>query len=411
MKIIVERKTVLIIFSLLTFLFIFFSLVFDSRSKHISPEDYYASNSSGWVQLNYQVDLADLYGKKIDELKAAHNTLSSDNYFEIHNQFVYIPFFPGKEIFLYGYEEGHADDSVNQHEEIVFSGVKAVQLSHNALFRFNISVWGGEFFPDNNYQDGDMVPVLLGYEYKDTFNVGDELEVEYIFKPFKFKVVGILNKDSHIMRLGEPLYLDRYIVMPSINCLYSPASPDEDLFQVRHYVNKLEGWFEYNNSSQLKILKNKISTINQALPGKITFYSVERPAMIDSVFSSMIIIEQAASWICVLLAILLSVLCPLLYFRLQIKSLSLLCTNILIGINYKTILSKNILLFLFILALSNLSVLAILIMIGITFTKWILVIDVLAVTTLILLNILFLKESNLISYMGGLDLAANTKHF
>lgn len=411
MKTMVERKKLLIIFSLLTFLFAVFNVVFDSRGKHISPEDYYASNSSGWIQLNYQVDLADLYGKEIDELKAAHNTLSRDNYFEIHNQFVYIPFFEGKEIFLYGYEEGHADNSIYQHEDIIFSGVKAVQLSHNALSRFNISLWRGEFFPDANYQDGDMVPILLGYEYNGVFDIGDELEADFISKPLKFKVIGILNKDSHVMRLGYPLYLDRYIVMPSINCLYSPATPEEDLFQVRHYVNKLEGWFEYNNSSQLKVLKNETSTINQALPGKITFYSVERPPMIDAVFSSMIIIEQAASWICVLLAILLSVLCPLLYFRLQIKSLNLLCTNILIGINYKTILSKNILLFLFILALSNLSVLAILIMIGITFTKWILVIDVLAVTTLILLNILFLKESNLMSYMGGLDLAANTKHF
>lgn len=411
MKTMVDRKKLLIIFALLTFLFAVFNVVFESRGKYISPDDYHASNSSGWVRLNYQVNLADLHGKKIDELKAAYTALSSENYFEIHNQFVYIPFFEGKEIFLYGYEEGHADDSIYQHEDIVFSGVKTVQLSHNALSRFNISLWRGEFFPDANYQDGDMVPILLGYEYKGVFDIGDELEADFIEKLLKFKVIGILNKDSHIMMQGYPLYLDRYIVMPSINCLYSPATPEEDLFQVRHYVNKLEGWYEYNNSSQLKVLKNKISAINETLPGRITLLSLERPTMIDSIFSSMIILEQAASWVSILLAILLSVLCPLIYFRLQLKNLSLLCTNVLLGINYKNILIKNILLFLSILALSNLSVLAILIMIGITFTKWILVIDTLAVTTLILLNFLFLKESNLISYMGGLHLAANTKHF
>lgn len=411
MQIVIEKKNLYIIFILIVVLLVCFSIVMEIKSgNYLSSEDYFASNSSSWLRLYYDGDLADLYGKHIDQLRGSYDRLKRDSYYEINSQFLEIPFFPGAEIFLYGYEEGHSDDAVNEYSGVAVSNVKAMQLSENALIRFHLSLWQGELFVSCDYQDGDIVPILLGYEYRGTFKIGDKFEGAYIGKPLKFQVIGILDKNSHVMISGMPRYLDRYIVMPSINCLDAPASLEEDLFQVRHYVNKLGGWFEHTNGRELKVFKEEIAYINKVLPGRIETYSVNNAPLVEVVFANIVNIEQAALWISVFLVIVLAIICPLLYFRLQIKSISLLCVNILFGISYTELCIKCLSMFIFMLTFANISAFIILFLSGFNFPLQILIIDIISIVILISLDVLFLREAKLIANLGGAGFAGNTKH-
>ena len=55
MKTMVDRKLLIILLCLL-FCLLFLMLYLKAGVIHI-PDDYHASNSSGWVRLNYQVNL------------------------------------------------------------------------------------------------------------------------------------------------------------------------------------------------------------------------------------------------------------------------------------------------------------------------------------------------------------------
>lgn len=412
MKVLIDRKGLYILFIVLVLLFTGFSIAANTKDNtHISSEEYYDKNSSSWLQIYYKVDFSELYGKKIKQLKNAYQALSGRNYYEINFQYLEIPSFPGKDVFLYGYEYGHGEDAKNQYGSLMVSNVKAIQLSHNSISRFNLSVDKGRLFYDSDYHDGDIMPILLGYEYKDILKVGDEIEGRFIGKPFKFKVAGILNQDSNILIAGKALYLDRYMVMPSINCLYSPKTQNEDLFQVRHYANKISGWFEYRNYSDLNAFNRVLSEVNQTLPGEFESSTINNSKLVESIFAGISTIKHAAFWLCIILAFIIAIICPLYYFRLQAKSIPLLCVNVITGINFDRILTNSIRLFIFVLAISNIMALTILLVLGVTFNKYILAIDLVSVITVIVLNLLFLKESKLILYMGGSEYASNTKHF
>ena len=43
------------------------------------------------------------------------------------------------------------------------------------------------------------MPIILGYEYRKYFKVGDEFTVDYLFKEIKVKVSGFLKKDQQLV--------------------------------------------------------------------------------------------------------------------------------------------------------------------------------------------------------------------
>lgn len=51
-------------------------------------------------------------------------------------------------------------------------------------------------FVQENYEE---IPVILGYEYRDYYNIGDTMDVTLSTDVFgHYKVIGIMNKDTSI---------------------------------------------------------------------------------------------------------------------------------------------------------------------------------------------------------------------
>ena len=194
-------------------------------------------------------------------MKQAYHELSSlEAYYEINDQFLYIPDFPFGDQFLYLYEEGHSEDSTylleNGDSSVLLSAVKTVQLSSNCMEFFPLRVQEGRLLREedmsalSNNSSTNILPILVGHEYAGLLHIGDRIESNYIEKEISLEVVGILDSDSYLMVNGYPLYLDRYIIMPSFLCS-EPLDEADEIFQVRHYANKLSGFLpqdEANNS-------------------------------------------------------------------------------------------------------------------------------------------------------------------
>ncbi|MGO1469835.1 MAG: ABC transporter permease [Tissierella sp.] len=118
--------------------------------------------------------------------------------------------------FFYQYEEGYAEP-IREENEIKYSFVKSTQISKNLKDVFSIEMDSGNYFSEEDYILNDNLyhNIILGYEYKDYFKIGDTIKAEYISEKFKLHVIGFFPKDTNIVRNNDVISLDRYICMPA----------------------------------------------------------------------------------------------------------------------------------------------------------------------------------------------------
>src|SRR5690606_23511979 len=102
-------------------------------------------------------------------------------------------------VYLEGYEEGRGEERKSYGSPYP---VKTVQLNELAINMFPLEIADGEAFvsKDFQYEENDEIPVLLGFDYNQHFNVGDSIKGSYIFKEFNFIVKGFLKPYSFVER-------------------------------------------------------------------------------------------------------------------------------------------------------------------------------------------------------------------
>lgn len=215
-----------------------------------------------WSALYFEADLTQIYDQSLDELKRAYNEMVELDYYEINSQFLEITNPKIEDKFLYGFEYGNAE--VWESNDKIIYPTKCFQVSKNCFEKFELDVEKGRIFSDDDmeYDQDKIIPVIVGYEYVNVLNIGDSLRGVYIQDEFTYKVVGILRKDANINLGGQEVSLDRYLVMPSFNMSQDPVDEEDDMFQVRHYANKLSGKLHYGSFGEFLEFYKKIYDIN-----------------------------------------------------------------------------------------------------------------------------------------------------
>lgn len=252
-----KRQTIKIA-EIIGLIFLLFALIFAVISV-ILPY-----NKEQWSALYFEADLTRIYGTTLDELKNAYKDLTSLDYYEISDQFLEITY-PSIEIeCLYGYEYGIAD-TWKQQGTIVYP-TKCFQVSQNCCSTFEIVIEEGQIFSaeDMEYIPNKAIPIIAGHEYAGNLHIGDLLEGTYLQRKLNYEVIGILREDANIDLGGQKVCLDRYLLMPSFNVTEAPQDADDDLFQVRHYANKLSGKIHYNSYLNFLRYYMKIYDINHS---------------------------------------------------------------------------------------------------------------------------------------------------
>lgn len=245
--------------------------------------------------LPYQIDYEDKFrNDRIDKLKNMYNCLLSEkdfSYYEIYSQFLYVLNYGGPDKFRDGYDMGGGYEDVEISTKLgkgLYSPLQCVQLSLNCFPVFNLKIDTGESFLESeySYSYGDKVPVILGSEYKDFYNIGDTLKGVYLFQELEFYIKGFLQKDSYIKKGDSLIYLDRYIVMPMFNCIDSNKDNEYISFQVKHYANKTSGYLNFAEPTEYDQVNKRIRRLSQScslkeysvwmmpIPVDISFFTV-----------------------------------------------------------------------------------------------------------------------------------------
>lgn len=117
--------------------------------------------------------------------------------------------------------------------------VLCVQISENLQNRNHFECYRGRLFDTKDFQYyGGTIPVILGYEYRDVYQIGFQFTAIYLYQTYNFEVVGILDKDSMIQNPGATILLDKYVIMTGFNVC---SMPQENAGITIHYANKTSG--------------------------------------------------------------------------------------------------------------------------------------------------------------------------
>lgn len=117
--------------------------------------------------------------------------------------------------------------------------VAALQISQNIQEDFSLTPTDGRLFTEEDFIfDNNTIPVCLGADYLNQYQLGDSFSAEYLYDEYHFVVVGLLEQNSMIKTSLKNILLDECIIMPSFNV--SPNTPITDGLKI-HYANKTSG--------------------------------------------------------------------------------------------------------------------------------------------------------------------------
>ncbi|GAC41196.1 hypothetical protein [Paenibacillus popilliae] len=154
------------------------------------------------------------------------------------------------EHFNEGYEQGHKKRQQQIGDE-TFTAVKSFQMNKQAFDFFGLTIAEGASWREQDVQagEGDTLPALLGASYRHIFQVGDEIVIDYYFKPFTIKVIGFLQANSKIYYNGDPeFYLDEHILLPHQEYDRKPLSKRDESFQKISYFAMINGYIVTDGS-------------------------------------------------------------------------------------------------------------------------------------------------------------------
>lgn len=118
--------------------------------------------------------------------------------------------------------------------------VNTLRGNKNYFSHFNYQISDGRYFNDDDFKAKDNIPIILGSDYKDKYNVGDKIssiDEKYTdirnAKEIKFEVIGFLKEDQYFFQKTfspEGVFcINNYILYPI--CELENISNDDDSYE------------------------------------------------------------------------------------------------------------------------------------------------------------------------------------
>ncbi|GAU76551.1 hypothetical protein [Fusibacter sp. 3D3] len=154
--------------------------------------------------------------------------------------------------------------------------INAFQFNKQAYDYFNLVVAKGKPFSLEDFEDkGEIMPVLIGSKYAESFAVGDHIVASYYQKHVILEVIGILKENSLIYFNTDPeFYLDEYIILPYVNYV-DPKADFEEEFQKIAYFAMINGYisveigdeFAQNMMAEIEVIAQQTGFYNYQFIG------------------------------------------------------------------------------------------------------------------------------------------------
>ncbi len=264
-----KRKMTVAVTVFLLFLLCMLTITYYPKRNTDAPVDNFDFDYS--TCLNYRVlDNYDLPGHErfrtilhdentfAEYVKLLEEFNSADNfrYIEAYDVLLqYVGFYQNGDSFIDGYgslSEEELKLCINQRAKaedgsiISITNIKGALISE-AAFTEDLSlqahvIRGNAFSATDFLYNGNRIPVLLGYDYLELYQIGDEITVLYAGYPLELKVVGFLDNTSSVHIGSTDISLDTYMVLPSFDIELEYVKNNQ-IFSNLHYSKKTRGFF------------------------------------------------------------------------------------------------------------------------------------------------------------------------
>ena len=149
------------------------------------------------------------------------------------------------------YEYGESSDLVTIDDK-KYLAVKNIFVSMNYYNELNFNIVKGRGFNKDDIlfkNMKDSIPVIMGYEYMQIFQVGETINVNHLDCDLKLNISGFLAENSYIPMSSQDSFINtnRYMLLPSINFSFTPTTNDELFLQGAFYLQKINGYILLNN--------------------------------------------------------------------------------------------------------------------------------------------------------------------
>lgn len=170
-------------------------------------------------------------------------------------------------------KRGVEDKDINQFiysESYDFSSINlaSYQMDRSGFEYFNFKMYDGRSFNEDDYileSESDKLPIILGYNYKDIFNIGEKIKYIYAGKEMEGEVIGILEKGSAIFNDNKySMSLDNRVILPLADFKYIAKDGEEQFNQSTVYSDMLfANIIASINSSNIDITRNIYDLCNR----------------------------------------------------------------------------------------------------------------------------------------------------
>lgn len=141
------------------------------------------------------------------------------------------------------------------------NNINTIIMNSNTIHNFNLSdkIYKGVMTQGNidiNSSEEMLIPVVVGYNLKGQYNIGDTIKTNIYNNEITFSVIGILEQDTKINFMYFLEILDDLIIVPQINFINKPNNREE--YQLQNYILSCQcnGYFRYDKINTYEEIKN-----------------------------------------------------------------------------------------------------------------------------------------------------------
>ena len=195
---------------------------------------------------------------------------SPDFYFfeMIQQPLEYLGFYEGPNEFVKNYEIDQSMKNQTIHTsdgEKYLTPIYAIQLDEAAINHFQLmdKVIDGHLFEHNDFYyntgNSNQIPCIMGNLYKlSGYSVNQTITFNYLNRSVDLMIIGFFDEKTAIFSDYDNarLYLDNYIIMPSLNCTNDPYDNEDDSFQKKLYDQKNWGYLVNEGLNYVKLIED-----------------------------------------------------------------------------------------------------------------------------------------------------------
>lgn len=201
----------------------------------------------------------------LERLMRFYDRLENNPYFQyldLNYQSINIQDYSGPDKFVTGYDNGRADFyKPVKLDGSLYRSLKGLQFSELVFTTFKPPLQSGRLFQpfEYKYHEGQPIPLILGSEYEEYYALGEQMNIDFLGLRSRAQVVGFFKEDSYIFLHGDICYLDRYMVMPSLEFDHPPLGAPIPDYLHRFYDIKTLGCVMSKdlNADELQVLINQ----------------------------------------------------------------------------------------------------------------------------------------------------------